>query len=140
MNVLKKMLRTKGGFSPVIAVLILMLLAVAAGVVVYSYVMGWLGGSTTQSSTSKGELQFDSLGNNSTHILIYFRNVGSKTLDLTNGAVYIDGVRNSTLSGSLTIGNVKDASLAYVCTAETWYEVKVVTEDGTTVSQSFQAE
>jgi len=139
MSILKKMLRTRKGFSPVIAVLILMLLAVAAGVVVYSYVMGWLGGATQQSPTQKGQLQFDSLNNNSTHILIYVRNVGSKTLDLTNGAVYVDGVKNATLTGSLAIGALKDASVAYVCTTDTWYEVKVVTEDGTTVSQSFQA-
>ena len=139
MSIWKKLLRAKRAFSPVIAALILMLLAVAAGVVVYAYVMGWMGGATQNPSTVKGQLQYDSLANNSTDILIYVRNVGGKTLDLTNGAVYIDGAHNSTLSGTLTVGDVKDASLAYVCTANIWYIVTVVCEDGTTVSQSFQA-
>jgi len=138
MKTLGELWRAKRAFSPVIASLILMLLAVAAGVVVYAYVMGWLGGATQNPTTTKGQLQFDSLANNSTDILIYVRNVGGKTLDL--GAVYIDGAQNSTFSGiSLEIGEVADASLAYACVADTWYVVTVVCEDGTTVAQSFQA-
>jgi flagellin-like protein len=42
-------LKNRRAFSAVIASLILMLLAVAAGGVVYAYVMGWIGGSTKYS-------------------------------------------------------------------------------------------
>ena len=39
-----------------------MLLAVASGIVVYSFVMGWLGGATNSSSgVTIGQLQFESL-------------------------------------------------------------------------------
>ena len=62
---LKKLHNSKTGFSAVIAALILMLLAVAAGVVVYAYVMGWIG-NTQQSSTSTGIMQIDSITANVT--------------------------------------------------------------------------
>ena len=139
MQKLKELFRAKRAFSPVIASLTLMLLAVASGIILYGYIMRWTGGITPISTTMKGQLQYDSLANNSTHILIYVRNVGGKTLDLTNGAVYIDGAKELTLSGSLSIGAVKDASLAKVCTAETRYIVTVSCMDGTTVSESLQA-
>ena len=139
MRIWKKLLRAKRAFSPVIAALILMLLAVAAGVVVYSYVMGWMGGATQNPTTTKGQLQYDSLANNATHILVYVRNVGGRTLDLTNGAVYVDGVEELALSGSLAVGEVKDVGFAFTCVADSSYIVVVCCKDGTTIAQSFRA-
>ncbi len=139
MKKLRSLFRAKRGFSPVIASLTLMLLAVASGFILYGYVMGWLGGVPQVPTTVKGQLQFDSLANNSTHILVYIRNVGGKTLDLTNGAVYLNGVKESHLSGLLEIGAVTDVGFTYVCTTKSWYVVTVVYKDGTAVAQSFQA-
>ena len=141
MKKLKKMLRAKRAFSPVIAALILMLLAVAAGVVVYAYVMGWIGGATTTGGGTKGELQFDSLHANTTHITIYVRNVGGK--DLTLDKIYVEG-ENKTVTGTMGSLSVNTASgklvVAHSMTAGYHYEVKVTCTDGTSVSQSVEAE
>ncbi len=138
----KMFLKNKAAFSAVIASLILMLLAVAAGVVVYAYVMGWLGGAQ-QSSTSTGMLQVDSITGSvsDSQIKLYVRNVGGS--DLVLDKFYIAGTavtNTTTLTPSLPV-----QSTAYLqfdgqtLQANKFYEVKVVCIDGTTVSTSVEA-
>jgi FlaG/FlaF family flagellin (archaellin) len=147
----KRLFGSKRAFSPVIAALILMLLAVAAGVVVYSYVMGWLGGATQNPGGQKGELQFDSIHATASDdvIKIYIRNVGGK--DVTISHVYVEGVaqKNGTdsttdVNEAISVSAVKylqvDTTGSVTLTAEYYYEVKVTCTDGTTVSQSVEAE
>jgi FlaG/FlaF family flagellin (archaellin) len=147
MKKLRRLFRSKRAFSPVIAALILMLLAVAAGVVVYAYVMGWLGGATQTPGSTQGKLQYDSLyaTASSDVIQIYVRNVGGKDLTLSD-SIYVQGTKftnASSLTTSLTVG-----SLAYLEVDTTGtidlsqgyhYEVKVTCTDGTAVSQSVEA-
>lgn len=142
MKKMKELLRAKRAFSPVIAALILMLLAVAAGVVVYSYTMGWLGGATQTPEGLKGDLQFDSLWHNTTHVIFTLRNVGSKTL--TPDAVYVEGIKKSLAGGgsfSELAVNAESSEfyVAHTGTAGYYYEVKVTCTDGTIASQSVQA-
>ena len=139
MKVWKRLLRTKRAFSPVIASLILMLLAVAAGVVVYSYTMGWIGGSTKASSGTRGTLQFDSLWHNTSHLIFTVRNVGHE--NLTPDKVYINGVSKSLAGGgSFSALTPKTESsefyVAHSLTSGLSAEVKVTCTDGTTASQS----
>ena len=150
MKMLKKLFRGKRAFSPVIAALILMLLAVAAGVVVYSYVMGWLGGATQNPGGNKGELQFDSLHATASDdvIKIYVRNVGGK--DVLLEAIYVDGTKFdnataiTTSSGTLSVkelGYLQVDTTGTITLSEGYhYEVKVTCTDGTTVSQSVEAD
>ena len=139
----ERFLSEKRAFSSVIAALILMLIAVAAGVVLYGYVMGWLGGATNVPPSTKGELQFDSLyataglpGN----ITIYVRNVGQKELTLSR--VYVNG-ENMTFALSdytLSIGEVSGTvTFGYPMTAGLTYEVRISCTDGTSISQSVEA-
>jgi len=137
------MLRSKRAFSPVIAALILMLIAVAAGVVLYGYIMGWLGGATNVPPSTKGELQFDSLyataGSPGT-IMVYVRNVGQKEMTLSR--VYVNGENKTfTLSDyTLSIDEVSGAiSISHTMTAGYTYEVKATCTDGTSISQSVEA-
>lgn len=146
----KGLLRAKRAFSPVIAALILMLLAVAAGVVVYAYVMGWLGGATQNPGGTKGQLQFDSLHATASDdvIKIYARNVGGK--DVLLEAIYVDGTKFdnataiTTLSGTLSVkelGYLQVDTTGTITISEGYqYEVKVTCTDGTTVSQSVEAD
>src|SRR5579875_212921 len=74
-------LRNNKAISPIIATLLLILIAIAAGVVVYAYVMGFTG-SATQSSSTQGVIAFDqvgitggSLGNNMVNA--YVKNTGT---------------------------------------------------------------
>lgn len=141
MKKMKTLFGRKRAFSPVIASLILMLLAVAAGVVVYSYVMGWLGGATQTSGGVKGDLQFDSLWHNTSHIIFTLRNVGHDSL--TPDAVYVEGLKKSLASGSFAalVVNTESSELmvAHTGTPGYYYEVKVTCTDGTTASQAVEA-
>ena len=140
----KNLLREKRGFSPVIASLILMLLAVAAGVVVYAYAMGWIGGATTGGGTP-GKLQFDSIYANATagKIKIYVRNVGSK--DLLLSKIYVSGTEKANATAipdagvSITVQSVKYLEVSHTMTKGYSYEVKVTCKDGTAISQSVEA-
>jgi len=143
MNKLKKLLRAKRAFSAVIASLILMLLAVAAGVVVYGYVMGWLGGATTTTGGTQGKLQIDSMHANTTLLRIYVRNTGGK--DLLLSKIYVDGVQKANATAiadagvSITVQSVKYLQVSHTMVAGYSYEVKVTCKDGTTISQSVEA-
>jgi hypothetical protein len=139
---IKRRFRAKKAFSAIIASLILMLLAVAAGVVVYGYVMGWIGG-TTQNPTRTGQMQFDSLSATAAtngSIQLYVRNTGG--INLTVSSIYVGGV-NKTFTGSpdIPVLSVAGFTVSYnaTMTKSTFYEVAVVCNDGTTVSQSVQA-
>ncbi len=143
---LKDLPKSKSAFSPVIASLILMLLAVASGVVVYSYVMGWIGGATQTPGGTKGELQFDSIRADASAdtVKIYVRNVGQK--DLTLDKIYVDGVsyeNKTTLSTNLALNGVAYIELPKSGVTLTidkgkFYEVRIVCTDGTMVSQSVE--
>jgi hypothetical protein len=138
---MKRQFKLKRAFSAVIASLILMLLAVAAGVVVYGYVMGWIGG-TTQNPTRTGQMQFDSLSalTNGT-IFAYVRNVGGT--DLNVSSIYVGGANKTFTYSTLSIPvqSVASFTVSYnaTMTKNFFYEVAVVCNDGTTVSQSVQA-
>jgi flagellin-like protein len=150
---MKKLFGTKRrAFSPVIASLILMLLAVAAGVVVYGYTMGWIGGATGNPEGTPGEMQFDSIKiyASASTVTMYVRNTGSK--DLTIDYIYVEGVGynaadtdNVTASALIVTVNsvqsiVVDTTGTVSYTTDYAYEVKVVCTDGTTISQSRAAD
>ncbi len=151
MKMLKKLFGSKRAFSAVIASLILMLLAVAAGVVVYAYVMGWIGSATTNPRQT-GHLSFDVAyaSVNTSKINLAVRNVGGTNLLLAN--IYVQGVdltTNCTISGALipSIGyslltqQVADLTINYTSmTTGSYYSVQVACKDGTMISQSVQAQ
>lgn len=140
---LKRLLSTDTGFSAVIASLILMLLAVAAGVVVYAYVMGWIGGAQ-QNPTRTGKLQIDSIVANTTYVKMYVRNVGGVGLVLNK--TYVEGVfaGNTTpvtdTIGALPVQATAYLELPYAMTTHSFYDVTIVCKDGTTVSGSVEAQ
>ena len=151
MKMLKKMLGPKRAFSAVIASLIMMLLAVAAGVVVYAYVMGWIGGATTNPRQT-GHLSFDTTwaSVSTSKINLAVRNVGGTNLVISN--VYVQGAdltSNCTIS-SLTLSanpyNLTVQQVAYLVINYTgmatgsYYSVQVACKDGTTISLSVQAQ
>jgi hypothetical protein len=141
---LKKFYKNKRAFSAIIAALIMMLLAVAAGVVVYAYVMGWIGGAQ-QNPTQTGKLSFDSITANATAgtISMYVRNVGSNNIILNQAYVGGTAVANATAitstTGVLAVQSTAYLQVSYAMTVHNFYDVKVVCKDGTTVSTSVEA-
>jgi FlaG/FlaF family flagellin (archaellin) len=144
MRKIEKMFRMKRAFSAVIAALILMLLAVAAGVVVYAYVMGWIGGAT-QNPQRQGQIQFDSIyaDTSGSKIKIYVRNVGGVNLNVSK--IYVNGVEKTNATVIPAVGKeVSVQSVTYLEVTQTmtknyFYEVAVTCKDGTSASQSVQA-
>jgi len=144
----KRPFGSKRAFSPVIAALILMLLAVAAGVVVYTYTMGWIGGATTTTGGTQGKLQIDSIyaDTSASQIKIYVRNTGGKNLSLSK--IYVDGVAYANTTTAIpeagtviVVQSTKYLLLSSVSmTTGYFYEVTVTCKDGTTITQSVEAD
>ena len=125
------MFQKKRGVSTFIAVLLLMALAVAAGVVIYSYTMGYLGGMG--GSSLPGTLSLDtavcleSTGN----MTAYVRNIGKGSVSFDSA--YVDGV-NSTFTASpdpLQPEDVATVIVTYAFTSPTTYEIRLVGKDNT---------
>ena len=142
---LKILLRKDKAFSAVIASLILMLLAVAAGVVVYAYVMGWIGGATGQQAGKYGELSLDTATANSTSDVItaYVRNIGG--ISATPDRAYVNDYNVTSMTSSpVTIDPNAVATVAINATTpgltkNITYEVKIICSDGTTLTFSAKA-
>jgi len=134
--------RERKGVSTFIAVLLLMALAVAAGVVIYSYTMGYLGGLGGTSTPGTMSLDTVSGSDSLDKITAYVRNIGKSSIDFDTG--YIDGVQvdptNFTASPDpLVADGIATVTLGYPLTAGTTYEVKLVAIDNTQLVFSVKA-
>jgi hypothetical protein len=83
------MFSERKGISTFIATLLLMVLAVSAGVVIYAYTMGYLGGFG--GTEQLGAMSIDEYSGNSTAgtISAYVRNIGKSTIEFDT--LYVDG-------------------------------------------------
>ncbi len=75
-----KRVSNKKGISPIIATLLLILIAIAAGVVVYAYVIGFVGNSTVNSGATQDQISIDQVSLASATAgfpsIAYVRNLG----------------------------------------------------------------
>ena len=135
--------KNRKGISTFIAVLLLILLAVAAGVVIYAYTMGYLGG--LGGTSRQGAVSLDSASlNGTTHVMTaYVRNIGKGAVDFDN--VYVDGVLVPDGNVTATPDPVPEGEVSEV-TVTFWafetpktYEVKIVAEDNTQLAFSVKA-
>ena len=121
------------GISTFIATLLLMVLAVAAGAIIYAYTMGYLGG--LGSTKTPGTLSLDSATADAStdDITAYVRNIGkgSVTIDVA----YVDGNKIDLTDVTISEGSVQqitiDCSGTVDLQAGKTYEVKLVATDGT---------
>jgi len=148
---------TKRAISPIIATLLLILIAIAAGVVVYAYVIGFVGNSTSNSGTSQGLISIDNFcassashcgGNNYT---ISIRNAGSTTIPAgTVNLYFTDSTSGKAGTATCTIasGGLSPGTTLTTCTIASYpsglattakgdsMSVKVVTPDGSQATSS----
>jgi len=137
------------GISTFIATLLLMVLAVAAGAIIYAYTMGYLGGLGT--TTTPGTLSLDSAKVNVTskEIIAYVRNIGKGSLEIDK--VYVDDelvpddqVTFSDNSTTIDEGEVKTITIncttVVTLTTGKTYDVKIVCTDGTHLTFSVKAD
>ena len=133
----KKTPISKKAISPILATLLLIVIAVAAIVVTYAWVMTYMTSTGTQAGIM---LREDAVSwSNSSSIIIYVRNVG--TADATIDAVYIGtSSTNMTLQSSVTYnpttklvekngGNI-NITVTYSWTPKTTYYFRIVPKVG----------
>ena len=167
----RKILSVKGkertAISPIIATLLLILIAIAAGVVVYAYVIGFVGSSTGTQGSGTSQLSIDiaSGSSSSSSVTAYVRNIGGSSAIIT--AFYVLDSAGAIVAGGAFIGTVATSSAAAcpTITAATLmacslapnarvqinvasgitmssgssYQLKVTTADGSIVTYPFRA-
>jgi flagellin-like protein len=144
----------RNAISPIIATLLLILIAIAAGVVVYAYVLGFVGNSTGNSGNNISVISIDNFcaaktTNNcgtGNQYSVVVRNVGSVSISITSGSVepalyFTDVTSGSTATATCTASTATvSPGSTYTC-ASTWpagfstsagdtVTVKVVNPDG----------
>lgn len=147
---LEKIQKDKKAISPIIATLLLILIAIAAGVIVYAYVVGFIGGSTSNSGGSTSVIQVTNFCASATNhkcnavdaYYITVLNTGSVSISNTTSVqIYFTDITSGT-SGSTSC--VLTAPVApgssYTCSATSWtgiapsagdsLSLKVVNPDG----------
>jgi len=139
------------GVSPIISVLLLIVIAVAAAVVTYGFVMGFIGTTTTTTTGRTAMINIEavyyksnynlSLTNDIDVLTVYVRNVGQIPVNVS--AVYVYYVSNNSiayvntsLAYRITPNNVQPVNVSAdidLKPGETYY-VKVTTIEGAQAS------
>jgi flagellin-like protein len=134
----------RAGVSPVIATLLLIVIAVAAAVLAYIWIIGYQGTLTQQASTAQLQerIKIEGVEYNSTHTLtVYVRNVGD--VNVVIDALYVIN-KTGTIIGSstgvsltLTPGQVNSGTVSATLNSGETYTVKAVTTKGTEATYTF---
>ena len=133
----RNMLKSKKAISPILATLLLIVIAVAAIVVTYAWVMTYMGSQTAQAGVL---LAKDAVSWPSGSIILYIRNTG--TSDATIDAVYIGtssaNLQKQTISSMdpangvvAANGGLINITVTYSWTSGTTYHFRVVPKVGT---------
>jgi hypothetical protein len=147
------MLNERKGISTFIATLLLMVLAVSAGVVIYAYTMGYLGGFGGTEQLGAMSIDESTASSSANTITAYVRNIGKTSIEFDT--VYDDG-EQYTLDDAAEDGefdtNDNDDTIdeGEVClitinestpgiSAGKTYEVRIIATDNTQVSFSVKA-
>ena len=138
-------MRNRRGLSPIVSVLLLILIAVAAAVVIYS----WFSGAASKNPTNTPQLyeriSIDAVKVNTSNssVTIYVRNIGSVTVNITS-AYLMSAKNNSVICYNTAVyelispGGVKPILLTS-CKISTpgTYVVKVTTKSGVETTYTF---
>ncbi len=134
-------MKARKGISPVIATALLILIAIATGILIYAFAVGWVG---SRSSTASGpqavlvsETAYCDTGNN--QFVIYVRNDGTAAANITrayvthpNGTTYlITGINTEVpANGSVVQVTVNAGNIGLSLTKGQIYAIKLVATDG----------
>ncbi len=152
------------GISPIIATVLLILIAIAAGIVIYAFATGWIGGRLNEGSGPQAVLVVETgyWDSNNNAFVLYVRNDGGVVANITRAYItdpdgnvyYIDTshISNSTTlatSGTgkgviVSPGNVNETVIYYGATTLTVqkgyaYKITLVSSDGAEVTYTVRA-
>jgi len=127
---MKSLRRNKKGVSDVIAVLLMIAIAVAASLIAYAWVMGYLGGTTNKVGNA---IQIQSFAKTGTTMSVWVQNVGAG--DVKVDSLYVNGIQELT-GQSLTLPKGNTTVLQTPSFDTTWsspntVDIRVVCTDGT---------
>ncbi len=137
-------MRNRRGLSPVVSVLLLILIAVAAAVIIYA----WFSGAASKNPTNVPQLyeriSIDAVKVNSTGTYVFIRNIGSVSATIES-AYLINATTNSVIcsaSSGQTIGPGSSLVIALTSCNSTnlppgTYVAKVVTKSGVETTYTF---
>jgi flagellin-like protein len=138
---MRNVLKSKNGISPILATLLLIVIAVAAVIVTYAWVMTFTGSTTSQAGAilNLENVRFYNISSTD-YIEITLRNSG--TADATVASVYV-GISDSNLALQSSIsynpssqiivqGSSLNITITYDWTDGTTYHFNIVTEEGLT--------
>jgi len=142
MNMKRLLSKDEKGISPVLAVLLMIAVAVAASLVTYAWVMGYLGTTTARAGRA---IQIQSVafydggdgvfgdGDDDETVTVYVQNVGQGSVDITS--VYLDGslmwVSSVTGTGTLPEGSTANLVVTGQDFTGSDVAIKVTCVDGT---------
>ena len=127
------------GISPIIATVLLILIAIATGLLIYTFATGWIGGRASTGTGPTSSITIEAANISSKGVTVYVRNIGGVptnisavyVTDLSSGSVYAD--TSPTVDNPINPGEVKKvyADLSGFTPSKGYsYEIKVVTSDG----------
>ncbi len=121
-------MKNKKAISPVLAVLLMIAVAVAAALITYAWVMTYLSSTTSRAGHA---IQIQSVGFTTDTATVYVQNVGDGTVVVTNA--YLEGNLIVTIDTAVpegsTLAVLVTSTGAYESGGE--YKLKIVCEDGT---------
>jgi flagellin-like protein len=137
------------GISPIIATVILVLIAVAAGVMLWLWVSGFTSAMPAEQQALNERIRIDAVkveggSDSNKNVTIYVRNIG-KT-DVAIGAAYILDTSNTIIASNtdtqtlISPGNVEEVTVSSVQLKSGYaYVAKVVTINGVETTYTFVA-
>jgi len=152
------------GISPIIATVLMILIAIAAGITVYTLATGWVGGRFSEATGPQAILVVESGSYNGSHFILYVRNDGTSNVNITkayithpNGTVVVafyppvNGRLNVTTHDNksvlvpangtaveVVIGNFTEYDQSFVSEGQV-YTIKLVATDGAEVTVRVRA-
>ncbi len=128
-----KFKRSIRAISPVIATLLMIAIAVVASLVVYAWVTGYMGNTTSKAGKA---IQIQSFASSGGNLIIYVQNVGQGDVELDKDqSVYVNNDLVSFSSATqripIPVGQTVELQTDEPYTAGTKVNIKVTTTDGT---------
>ena len=132
------------GISPIIAVLLLVIIAVAAAILTYLWVLGYIGTVQQQGGTEalQERIKIEGVSYDGSALTVYIRNIGDvqTTIDAiyvfdSTGTLAADPVTG--LNMTLTPGDVNSGQISVTLQNGMTYVVKVVSTTGAEATYTF---
>ena len=80
-------MRFRKGISPIIATVLMILIAIATGIIVYTFATGWVGSRFSEATGPQAVLVVESGSYNGTHFILYVRNDGTSNVNITRAYI-----------------------------------------------------